>query len=58
MITSMIYILAVLVALIVAAIIWSIEKEERDQELKGKLTKSDLRELMRFHYNHHKNRKP
>jgi hypothetical protein len=54
----MIYILAVFVALIVAAIIWSIEIEEREEELKGQLTKSDLRELMRFYNDNLKNRKP
>jgi hypothetical protein len=54
----MIYILAVLVALIVAAIIWSIEREEREEELKGQLTKSDLRELMRFYNDNLKNQKP
>ena len=58
MITSMIYILAVFVALIVAGIIYTLEKQEREEELKGKLTKSDLRELMRFYNDNLKNRKP
>ena len=43
----MIYLFIAVVLLIVAAIAWSIEMQERDEELKGKLTKSDLRELMR-----------
>jgi len=54
----MIYILIVVVVLTAAAIIWSIEMEEREQELKGQLTKSDLRELMRFYNDNLKNRKP
>jgi hypothetical protein len=53
----MIYILAVFVALIVAAIIWLIEIQQKEEELKGQLTKSDLRELMRFYNDNLKNRK-
>jgi len=53
----MIYILAVFVALIVAAIIYILEIQEKEEELKGQLTKSDLRELMRFYNDNLKNRK-
>lgn len=53
----MIYILAVFVALIVAATIWLIEIQQKEEELKGQLTKSDLRELMRFYNDNLKNRK-
>jgi hypothetical protein len=38
----------------VAAIIWLIEIQQKEEELKGQLTKSDLRELMRF-FNDKKN---
>jgi hypothetical protein len=31
--------------------------EEREEELKGQLTKSDLRELMRFYYEQNKKKK-
>lgn len=53
----MIYIFAVIVLSIVALIVWSVEIEERDEELKGKLTKSDLRELMRGDFFQSKNTK-
>ena len=53
----MLYILAVFVALIVAAIIYILEIQEKEEELKGQLTKSDLRELMRFYNDNLKNRK-
>ena len=53
----MIYILAVFVALTVAAIIYILEIQEKEEELKGQLTKSDLRELMRFYNDNLKNQK-
>jgi hypothetical protein len=41
----------------VAAIIYILEIQEKEEELKGQLTKSDLRELMRFYNDNLKNRK-
>lgn len=45
----MIYILLTIVALTVGVIIWSLEKEEREEQLKGQLTKKQLREIMKYY---------
>lgn len=45
----MIYILVTIVALSVGVIIWSLEKEEREEQLKGQLTKKQLREIMHYY---------
>lgn len=52
----MIYILLVCVVLIVAMICWSIEMDERSEELPNQITKKQLRDLFRYHYD--KKRKP
>lgn len=54
----MIYILLGCVVLIVGMICWSIERDERSEELPNQITKKQLRDLFRYHYEQHKKRKP
>jgi hypothetical protein len=42
----------------VGMICWSLDKEEREQELKSQLTKKQLRDLFRYYYEQDKKRKP
>lgn len=46
----MIYITATVVIIVVTFICWLIDREERDEELKGQLTKKDLRDIAKIHY--------
>jgi hypothetical protein len=54
----MIYISIVCVALIVGMICWSIDRDERREELPNQITKKELRDLFRYYYEQDKKRKP